>query len=95
MRARLTVTNTCKPIRHLKPFQAKRLKTTEPRPLKKLAVFQPIKLSKLLKQKIKDLYHLENKLIFAKEIIKEAGAFIKESLRVKLSRSKKKTAYDD
>jgi len=37
---------------------------------------------------------LENKLIFAKEIIKEAGAFIKESLSKTIT-VEEKTAYDD
>ena len=37
---------------------------------------------------------MENKLIFAKEIIKEAGAFIKESLSKTIT-VEEKTAYDD
>lgn len=49
---------------------------------------------KAAKAKDKDLYHLENKLIFAKEIIKEAGAFIKESLSKTIT-VEEKTAFDD
>ena len=37
---------------------------------------------------------MENKLIFAKEIIKEAGAFIKESLSKTIT-VEEKTAFDD
>lgn len=37
---------------------------------------------------------MENKLVFAKEIIKEAGAFIKDSLSKTIT-VEEKTAFDD
>ena len=67
MRAKLDGLTLCKPTRHLKPlFQVAPEKQLD-KALKKLAVFQPT-VVKVTKQKIKDLYHLENKLISAKEI---------------------------
>ncbi len=38
---------------------------------------------------------MENKLIFAKEIIKEAGAFIKESLSTTITVEEKRRLFDD